>query len=116
MFYFIVDVTPGGRRMAMTGTGGGPRVGVMADDPRDLVRWECRCQHPPVLLATYDVGGRIHIKVRDRYWHVDGVVSTVCPRCGSEHTLDMRDRGRRTEDEDEGPLAGNILRFPTPDS
>lgn len=58
--------------------------------PRALVRWECRCQQPPVLLATYDDRGRIHIKVRDRYWHIDGVVRTVCPRCGAEHVLDLR--------------------------
>ena len=58
-----------------------------------LVRWECRCRLPPVLLATYDARGRIHIKARDRYWHVDGTVQTVCPRCGSEHTLDLRRGG-----------------------
>jgi hypothetical protein len=52
------------------------------------IRWECHCRQPPVLLATYNHGGRIHIKARDRYWHVSGAVQTVCPRCGSEHTLD----------------------------
>ena len=62
---------------------------------RFLYRWECRCQETPVLLATYDVRGRINIKVRDRYWHVQGTVQTVCPRCGSEHTLDLR--GRETD-------------------
>jgi hypothetical protein len=56
---------------------------------RTLVRWECRCQNPPVLLGTYDAHGRVHIKVRDRYWHIDGSVQTVCPRCGSEHMLDF---------------------------
>ena len=61
------------------------------------VRWECRCQQPPVLLATYDDRGRIHIKVRDRYWHVDGAVQTVCPRCGSEHALDLRHDAARHE-------------------
>jgi hypothetical protein len=55
-----------------------------------LFRWECRCQQPPVLLATYDARGRIHIKARDRYWHVQGIVQTICPRCGSEHALDLR--------------------------
>jgi hypothetical protein len=43
-----------------------------------------------VLLATYDDRGRINIKSRDRYWHVHGTVQTICPRCGSEHTLDLR--------------------------
>jgi hypothetical protein len=57
--------------------------------PRGLFRWECRCQQTPVLLGTYDSQGRVHIKVRDRYWHIDGTVRTVCPRCGSEHTLDV---------------------------
>jgi hypothetical protein len=60
-----------------------------ADDPHTVVRWECRCQPTPVLLATYDAQGLIHIKVRDRYWHVSGTVHTVCPRCGSEHALDL---------------------------
>jgi hypothetical protein len=79
--------------MAMTGKGGGARSGAaMAPSPA-LVRWECRCQQPPVLLATYDERGRVHIKVRDRYWHINGVVRTVCPRCGSEHTLDLRVSG-----------------------
>jgi hypothetical protein len=55
---------------------------------RVLFRWECRCQQSPVLLATYDDSGRINIKARDRYWHIQGTVQTVCPRCGSEHTLD----------------------------
>ena len=55
-----------------------------------VFRWECRCQEPPQLLATYDEGGRINIKVRDRYWHVFGLVHTICPRCGAEHLLDLR--------------------------
>jgi hypothetical protein len=62
--------------------GGGGR------DP--VFRWQCRCQDPPVLLATYDAEGRVNIKVRDRYWHVHGQVQTICPRCGAEHVLDLR--------------------------
>jgi hypothetical protein len=51
-------------------------------------RWECNCQTPPVLLGTYDRSGTVHIKVRDRYWHVTGgTVRTTCPRCGGEHSL-----------------------------
>jgi hypothetical protein len=57
--------------------------------PDAVVRWECRCQEPPLLLGTYEANGRIHIKVRDRYWHVDGQVRTICPRCGTEHVLDL---------------------------
>ena len=68
------------------------RLGSVDAPQRRLFRWECRCRQPPVLLATYDVRGRIHIKARDRYWHVQGVVQTICPRCGSEHALDLRHR------------------------
>jgi hypothetical protein len=55
-------------------------------------RWECGCRVPSVLLGTFDTAGRVHIKVRDRYWHVEGVVWTTCPRCGLEHELDLRSR------------------------
>jgi hypothetical protein len=51
-----------------------------------VYRWECRCQIPPVLLATHH-NGRIHIKVRDRYWHVVGRVQAICPKCGAEHVF-----------------------------
>jgi hypothetical protein len=50
-------------------------------------RWVCACQRPAVLLATYDRDGQIHIKVRDRYWHVIGLVEATCPRCGAVHLL-----------------------------
>lgn len=53
-----------------------------------VIRWECRCQEPPVLLGTFDASGKVNLKVRDRYWHVIGRVWTVCPRCGAEHVLD----------------------------
>jgi hypothetical protein len=44
-----------------------------------------------VLLATYDPGGKVNIKVRDRYWHVFGFgkVQAICPRCAAEHVLDI---------------------------
>ena len=61
---------------------------------RPTYRWECHCRQPAVLLATYDLEGQVHIKSRDRYWHVQGTVQTVCPRCGSEHTLDLRGEAR----------------------
>lgn len=67
-----------------------PHLDPFAASAHSLVRWECRCQHPPVLLATYDDRGHIHIKSRDRFWQIDGVVNTICPRCGAEHTLDLR--------------------------
>lgn len=61
-------------------------------------RWVCPCQEPAVLLATYDPAGKLNIKVRDRYWHLYGFghVQAICPRCGAEHLLDLRDLRRRT--------------------
>ncbi|MGI8482709.1 MAG: hypothetical protein ACR2OU_00415 [Thermomicrobiales bacterium] len=57
-----------------------------------VYRWVCPCQDPPVLLATYGPNARINIKVRDRYWHLQGfgMVEAICPRCAAEHVLDMR--------------------------
>jgi ribosomal protein S27AE len=52
-----------------------------------ITRWECVCKAPPVLLGTQDSSGTIHVKVRDRYWHIVGLVKTACPRCGAEHVL-----------------------------
>ena len=54
-----------------------------------IYRWVCRCQDPPFLLGTYDRDGRVHLKVRDRYWHVVGHVRAICPKCGAEHILDL---------------------------
>lgn len=67
-----------------------PRVIRMAPPAH---RWECGCQQPPVLLATWTDAGQVNIKVRDRYWHVSGcaVIQTTCPRCATEHVLDMQD-------------------------
>ena len=74
------------------------RAGKVSRTPRAIrteppaYRWECPCQEPPVLLATYGPGGRMNIKVRDRYWHLYGFgqVQAVCPRCAGEHILDLR--------------------------
>jgi hypothetical protein len=74
----------------MSERGNTARLDGVAAPQRILSRWECRSRQPPVLLATYDARGRIHIKARDRYWHVQGIVQTICPRCGSEHALDLR--------------------------
>jgi hypothetical protein len=90
MFYFpFISRLGKRRRQAMTGNVGDAQPGAAKNGGHALVRWECRCQHPPVLLGTYDAQGRINIKARDRYWHIQGVVQTVCPRCGSEHRLDL---------------------------
>lgn len=61
-------------------------------------RWVCPCQEPPVLLATYDPAGKLNIKVRDRYWHLYGFghVQAICPKCGAEHLLDLRELRKRT--------------------
>ncbi len=66
-----------------------------AHRPAPPFRWECPCQDPPVLLATYTAAGRLNIKVRDRYWHLVGFgqVQTICPRCAAEHILDLRSFG-----------------------
>lgn len=55
--------------------------------PEGITRWVCGCQAPPVLLGTQDPSGTIHVKARDRYWHIVGLVKTACPRCGAEHVL-----------------------------
>lgn len=54
-------------------------------------RWVCTCQRPPVLLATWDDSGRVNIKVKDRYWHFTGFgrVTATCPKCATEHVLDL---------------------------
>lgn len=73
-----------------TGTISRARRSIRATPP--AYRWECPCQDPPVLLATYDPNGRMNIKVRDRYWHLYGFgqVQAICPRCAGEHVLDLR--------------------------
>ena len=62
-------------------------------------RWECPCRQPPVLLATYDPGGKVNIKVRDRYWHLYGFgfVQAICPRCAAEHMLDLSQTNRQID-------------------
>ncbi len=67
----------GGRREADLARAVGPQ------------RWVCHCSTPPVLLATVE-GGRVNLKIRDRYYHIEGVrgrVRATCPRCGKEHVL-----------------------------
>lgn len=54
-------------------------------------KWYCGCKEPPVLLGTLDATGEIHLKARDRYWHVRGTVVAVCPLCGCDHSLEPGD-------------------------
>lgn len=81
-----------------------------------VYRWVCPCQDPPVLLATYGPNARINIKVRDRYWHLQGfgMVEAICPRCAAEHMLDMRllrhalgDSGRASSIEHDDPATAD---------
>ena len=73
-----------------------PRPGPRTSTPgpheaivRPAYRWECHCRQPPVLLGTYDLDGSVNIKIRDRYWHIEGRVATTCPKCGRQHVLDL---------------------------
>ena len=62
---------------AGTGQSAGPR------------RWLCHCSTPPVLLATLE-GGDVNLKIRDRYYHIEGLhgrIRATCPRCGKAHTI-----------------------------
>ena len=72
-----------------------PRQESGASPPR-VRRWFCSCQTPHVLLGTCDRSGRIHLKARDRYWHVVGSVLAICPRCGCEYALDPNADDRAT--------------------
>ena len=47
-----------------------------------------RCQLSPVLLGSYVPNGLVVVKMRDRWYWIDGTVKTVCPRCGATHELD----------------------------
>ena len=52
-------------------------------------RWVCRCAEPPTLLATIG-GNQVNLKIRDRYYHIEGrqgSIQTVCPMCGKQHTI-----------------------------
>lgn len=79
--------------MAAVNASGGEHGGE-ADGPagRAARRWVCPCSVPPVLLATVE-GDRVNLKIRDRYYHIEGVqgrVRATCPRCGREHTLTLK--------------------------
>ena len=58
-------------------------------------RWVCHCSTPPVLLATLD-GNQINLKIRDRYYHIEGLhgrIQAICPRCGKQHTITIAAEG-----------------------
>lgn len=60
-----------------------------ARDKSPQSRWECGCNEPPILLAMYEPGGQVQIKLRDRFYLASGCVHATCPRCGAQHILDM---------------------------
>ena len=52
-------------------------------------RYDGRCSKPPVLLATLE-GNQINLKIRDRYYHIEGLhgrVQATCPLCGKRHSI-----------------------------
>ncbi len=58
-------------------------------------RWLCHCSVPPILLATLE-GGNVNLKIRDRYYHIEGLhgrIRATCPRCGQQHTIDLPTEG-----------------------
>lgn len=78
-----------------------------ASEPRASTtrRWVCRCSVPPVLLANVEAG-RVNLKIRDRYYHIEGVrghVRAICHRCGKQHVLAL---GGATDASDEGEQSG----------
>jgi hypothetical protein len=60
------------------------------------VRWVCHCTNPPILLAIYDDSGRIEVKVGDRYYIARDQMQATCPRCGTQHTLEVRRPAEQT--------------------
>ena len=67
-----------------------PEPGETGAPCEQSVRWVCDCATPPVLLAIYEPSGRIEIKVRDRHYIAHNQLQATCPRCGTRHTLDIR--------------------------
>ncbi len=60
-------------------------------DPHAPHRWICRCSVPPTLLATVE-DGNVNLKIRDRYYHIEGLhgrIRATCPRCGKEHIIEL---------------------------
>jgi hypothetical protein len=76
------------RQMPEHATGANARSGQRGRAARQ--RWECHCATPPILLAMYEPGGNVEIKLRDRYYLASGRVHATCPRCGAQHVLDLR--------------------------
>lgn len=72
-------------------------------------RWVCRCSSPPVLLATVE-DGQVNLKIRDRYYHIEGLrgqVRATCPRCGKQHVLALGGATDAGGGAEPGPPVGN---------
>ncbi|HQY29959.1 MAG TPA: hypothetical protein PK691_01670 [Thermomicrobiales bacterium] len=54
-----------------------------------VYHWECSCRQPPVVLALFDLSGRVAIQNPERYWQIDGRIVTNCPGCGKQHLLHL---------------------------
>lgn len=54
-----------------------------------LYQWSCTCRLPPLVLAVYDLRGRIRFDNPERYWQIDGRIATNCPGCGKQHLLHL---------------------------
>jgi hypothetical protein len=72
----------------LAGSGGAP----VSDAPprrRSPRRWECHCRVPPTLLGMVEPSGRLNLKIRDRYYTIEGhcTIRAICPRCGRLHVL-----------------------------
>jgi hypothetical protein len=55
--------------------------------PDRIFRWECQCRRPPLLLAEFDLSGRVMYSDPERYWQIEGRIVTNCPGCGKQHLL-----------------------------
>lgn len=88
------------RRALSDGANGPAETGVTTTR-----RWVCRCSVPPVLLANVEAG-QVNLKIRDRYYHIEGVrghVRATCHRCGKQHVLVL---GGATDAGNEGERGG----------
>ncbi len=53
------------------------------------LKWECVCRVPPIVLARFDLDGNIAVEHIERFWTVDGRITTNCPSCGKQHRLEL---------------------------
>lgn len=66
----------------------------------EVASWYCEFCAPPLRLGTVEERRILHLKVRDRYYHITGrgaTVTATCPRGGCESALSLpvTERGAR---------------------